>query len=40
MKENEYLKETRFDGADWIHFDLDVCDWWAPVNKETNLWIP
>jgi hypothetical protein len=40
MKENEYHKEKRLDGEDWIHLDLDMIEGWALVNKETNLWIP
>jgi hypothetical protein len=34
------LKETGWDGMDWIDLAQDRAQWKAPVNMVMNLWVP
>jgi len=34
------LRQTEWEGADWIHVAQDRDQWWAVVNTVTNLRVP
>jgi len=34
------LRETGWDGVEWIHMAQDMDQWWALVNMVMNLWVP
>jgi hypothetical protein len=34
------IKETRWEGVDWMHLAQDRDQWWALVNMLMNLWVP
>jgi hypothetical protein len=34
------LREIKWKGADWMHFNQDKDQWWALMNMVINLWVP
>jgi hypothetical protein len=34
------LRETGWEGVDWMHLAQDRDQWWALVNAVMNLWVP
>jgi hypothetical protein len=33
------LRETEWEGVDWIHLAQDRDQWWAVVNMVMNFWV-
>jgi hypothetical protein len=34
------LRETGWEGVDWMHLTQERDQWWALMNMEINLWVP
>jgi len=34
------LREIWWESVDWVHTGQDRDQWWAPVNRVMNHWVP